>query len=255
MKGFRIQTPAERQELLLISRLQRMNCYEQLVRRLTEGESANSVSRWASGLKVDGAAGNWSYLYWRKHIMALAKHVRRAKDKLRTRKPVLPQPDAVAARVEMQMADLLAEYVIPKSVSQVWRHVDKTLKQIDAEHILKYACVRQMERVEKLMELEEKLLFLTPNGYKEIDALRQIADSIRKIEVGEQLLRGRGGNMPFAALPPEASIEAPSDIEEPREPTLMEKQFDELDEVEKNRHRAAVARVIEMIENGSGGRY
>ena len=51
------------------------------------------------------------------------------------------------------------------------------------------------------------------------------------------------------------SIEAPSDIEEPREPVPMEKQFDELDEVEKNRHRAAVARVIEMIESGSGGRY
>ena len=62
--------------------------YPQLVPRLTEGESANSVSRWVSGLKVDGAAGNWSYLYWRKHILALAKHVRRAKDKLRTRKPV-----------------------------------------------------------------------------------------------------------------------------------------------------------------------
>ena len=27
MKGFRIQTPAEREELLLINRLQRMNCY------------------------------------------------------------------------------------------------------------------------------------------------------------------------------------------------------------------------------------
>jgi hypothetical protein len=154
MKGFRIQTPAEREELLLINRLQRMNCYGQLVRRLTEGESANSVSRWAAGLKVIGAAGNWSYLYWRKHIVALAKHVRRAKDKLRTRKPVLPPPEVVAARVEMQMADLLAEEVISKSATQVWRHVDKALKQIDAEHILKYAFLRQQERVEKILEAE-----------------------------------------------------------------------------------------------------
>src|ERR1022692_3021626 len=50
MKRFRIQTPAEREELRLISQLQWMNCYPQVVRRLTEGESANSVARWASGL-------------------------------------------------------------------------------------------------------------------------------------------------------------------------------------------------------------
>lgn len=106
-----------------------MNCYAELVRRLTKGKSANSVSRWASSLKVEGAAGRWSFLYWRKHILALAKHVRRAKDKLRTRKPVLPQPEAVAACVEMQTLDLLDADVIPKSATQVSRHVDKALKQ------------------------------------------------------------------------------------------------------------------------------
>ena len=87
MKRFRIQTPAEREELRLISQLQRMNCYLQIVRRLTEGESANSVARWASGLGVDGAARHWSPLYWRKHVAVLKKHVRLAKNKLRTRKP------------------------------------------------------------------------------------------------------------------------------------------------------------------------
>jgi hypothetical protein len=73
-------------------------------------------------LKVDGAAGNWSYLYWRKHILALAKHVRRAKDKLRTRKPVLPQPEAVAERVEMQMAELLANPQVGDSDFKAHRH-------------------------------------------------------------------------------------------------------------------------------------
>jgi hypothetical protein len=184
----------------MISKLQRMNCYAQLVRRLTQGESANSVSRWASSLKVVGAAGRWSSLYWRKHVLALAKHVRRAKDKLRTRKPVPPQPEAVAACVEMQTLDLLDADAVPKSASQVSRHVNKALKQIDAERALKYAYYSQIERVERLIEHERKLQFLIPNGYKELEALRQIGDSIHEIEVGKKWLRGKDGNMPFAAL-------------------------------------------------------
>ena len=199
MRTFRIQTPAEREELLLIFKLQRMNCYVQLVRRLTEGESANSVSRWASSLKVEGAAGRWSSLYWRKHILALAKHVRRAKDKLRTRKPVLPKPEAVAACVETQTADLFAADAVAKSANQVSRHVDKALKQIDAERALKIACHRQMERIECLMEQERKLPFLIPQGYKEIEALRKLADSLHETEVSKKWLRGKGGSMPSFA--------------------------------------------------------
>jgi hypothetical protein len=197
MKRFRIQTPAEREELRLISQLQWMNCYPQLVRRLTEGESANSVARWASGLGVDGAAGYWSPLYWRKHITVLGKHVRLAKDKLRTRKPVLPKPEDVAARVEMEVANLLAAEVIPKSAARVGKHVEKALKEIDGHRALKYAALQQIGRIEKLKELEKKLQRPMRNGHKEIDALRKIAESIHEIEVGEQWLRGKGGKMPM----------------------------------------------------------
>jgi hypothetical protein len=41
---------------------------------------------------------------------------------------------------------------------------------------------------------------LIPSGHKEIEALRQIADSMLEIEVGKKWLRGKDGNMPFAAL-------------------------------------------------------
>jgi len=184
----------------MVCKLQRMNCYAQLVRRLTRGESAASVSRWASSLKVEGGASRWSRLYWRKHILALAKHVRHAKDKLRTRKPVLPQTEAVTACVNDQTADLFAADAIPKPASQVSRHVDKALKQIDAEHALKCACHSQIERVERLMEQEKKLQLLMPNGHKEIRALVKIADSLHEIEVGKKWLRGKDGNMPFDAF-------------------------------------------------------
>ena len=36
---------AEREELLVVCKLQRMNCYAEPVRRLTKGDSANSVAR------------------------------------------------------------------------------------------------------------------------------------------------------------------------------------------------------------------
>jgi hypothetical protein len=81
--------------------------------------------------------------------------------------------------------------------------------------------LRQIERVERLKELEEKLQFLTPDGHREIEALVKIADSMLDIEVGKKWLRGKGGNMPFAALPPEAS----KDVEEGM------RQFDEFYEV------------------------
>ena len=200
MKRFRIQTPAEREELRLISQLQWMNCYPQVVRRLTEGESANSVARWASGLGVDGAAGYWSLLYWRKHITVLGKHVRLAKDKLRTRKPVLPKPEDVAARVEMEVANLLAAEVIPKSAARVGKHVEKALKEIDGHRALKYAALQQIGRIEKLKELEKKLQRPMRNGHKEIGALTRIAMSMYEFEVGKSWLRGKNGRMPISTF-------------------------------------------------------
>ena len=137
------------------------------------------MARWASGLGVDGAAGYWSPLYWRKHITVLGKHVRLAKDKLRTRKPVLPKPEDVAARVEMEVANLLAAEVIPKSAGRVSRDVEKFLKEIDGHRALKYAAFQQMVRIEKLMELEKKLQRPTRDGHKEIGALTKIDISIR----------------------------------------------------------------------------
>ena len=111
---------------------------------------------------------------------------------------MLPQPEAVAACVEMQTLDLLDADVDPKSATQVSRHVAKALKQIDAERALKSACYRQIERVERLTDLEEKLQFLIPNGHKEIAALVKIADSFHCMEVGKKWLRGKLGNMPQA---------------------------------------------------------
>jgi hypothetical protein len=71
-------SPQERVDLLLIARLQRLNVYPQLVRRLADGQSAQSVARWACALGIT----QWTFMYWRKQVMALARKVELAKDKL-----------------------------------------------------------------------------------------------------------------------------------------------------------------------------
>ena len=61
-----------------------------------------------------------------------------------------------------------------------------------------------------MAQQEKKVPFLVPNGYKEIDVLRKIADSMLDIEINKKWLRGKSGKMSSAALPPETS----NDVEE-----------------------------------------
>ena len=63
--------PQEREDLRKIQRLQSMNIYPQLVRKLTERESARSVARWAMEQHVEGPAGAWGLGFWLKHLWVL----------------------------------------------------------------------------------------------------------------------------------------------------------------------------------------
>ena len=70
-------TLKERCELLWIRRLQQLNCYEQLVRKLSERRSLSSVARWAIQLGIEGEASRWSFHTWRRYLGALEKRVSR----------------------------------------------------------------------------------------------------------------------------------------------------------------------------------
>lgn len=58
--------PFERRELRMIERLELMKIYPQLVQKLTAGESARAVARWAMSSGVEGAPGHWGSEYWLK---------------------------------------------------------------------------------------------------------------------------------------------------------------------------------------------
>jgi hypothetical protein len=69
--------------------------------------------------------------------------------------------------------------------------------------------------------------------------MRLIGDSMLKIEVGQTLLRGKGGNMPFVAFPVEPSTEVTSGVDEGMR---------QLDEVDWSHLREAGKHVLEMIQ-------
>ena len=83
---------------------------------------------------------------------------------------------------------------------------------------LKYLFFRQVERFEKMIELEQKLGMLMPAGYKEVNSLRAIADSILKLEIGERWMKGKGGAMPYGGRDPGR----PQPHREPSEPLPIE---------------------------------
>jgi hypothetical protein len=238
-------TRAERYDLLAIRQLQHLNCYAQLVRKLCQGQGACAVARWAMQLGIEGEAGQWSFYTWRRYLGALAKRVRRIVVR-HERVDVRPlESDAVLEEVEWQMDALVAmPEAIPKTARKAWQQARKSLKNLDAETILKYAFVRQVARVAKMVEVEQKLGILLPEWNKNIDSLIAIGDALRKLEVGQAWMKGTDGEMPYGDPGPGERLPR----REPVEPDSVEMQFNELDEVEETRRRAAAARVIEMFK-------
>jgi hypothetical protein len=257
MKGFRMLSPQEREDLLLIARLQRLNVYPQLVRRLADGQSAQSVARWACGLGIT----EWTFTYWRKQVMALARQVELAKDKLlkeerrKTRLPQKPTPEVVAEKVEALTKQMSTQDAIPESARQVWRHVEGALASLNAEQVLKFAFLRHVERLEKIIAAEDALpammrIMQADVGTRVIKELREIGDSLRKLEIGEEWMRGKGGAMPDGARHPGALVPH-------AQPELSDiaKGMAQFDVVDRNLLREASVLVVDMIQEASGGRF
>jgi hypothetical protein len=259
VRGYRTLSPYEKEELLMIARLQKLNIYPQLVRRLAEGQSAQSVARWASELGITGA--HWTFMYWRKQVTALSRKVDTAKDRIlkeerrRTRLPEKPGPEAVLAKVDAVAKELTTRDALPESAQKVWVHVEGALRGLNAEQVLKYAFLRHMERLEKIIAAEDAQpamirIMQADVGTRAIKEMREIGDSLRKLEIGEEWMRGKGGAMPDGdphpgALVPHAQPEL-SDIA---------KEMAQFDVVDRNLLREASVVVVEMIKEASGGRF
>jgi len=81
----------------------------------------------------------------------------------------------------------------PHRLDRFHRMVDKALRDVAAMDILKMAFVIQEERVNELRTMESRTQgMLVPNGVKEIELLKNIAEAIAKIDLGAELRRAKG---------------------------------------------------------------
>lgn len=247
----RVLDPRERKEVMLIGRLQSMNVYPQLVQKLTAGESARSVSRWAMTVGVDGAPRQWGFEYWMKHIMALRREVIDAKDKLRAAQkhprgkiqgPRPPTPEAVLATVAKEVEKKSLLDYIPQSARDVMSHVVAADKQLKAIHLLQYEAYTQIGRIEKVKEIEKTMPFMLPTGGNEVAILNKIASTMIRLELGYEMIRGRRGYMP----------------QTPTEPSQMSpfaRRMMDFDEVDRGLMRQLTAGFIEMVSGGESERF
>jgi hypothetical protein len=182
-------TPEQRYDLLFIARLQRLPCYNEILRHLTQGQSVRSLAAWLTEQRIEGPAGRWSRRYWEKLLQPLNQQVRAVKERAirgerrQTRRPQPPPPEKIeSVLAEIVDPQMLLQDAMPNSVRKVWKHVEDTMEAITAERILKFAFFLQEKRVHDVMALEEKLKLILPEGNKGVDILRRIGAELTKNE-------------------------------------------------------------------------
>lgn len=67
---------------------------------------------------------------------------------------------------------------------------------LNSEMMLKNLVLRQQRRMQAMTELDDKITVSFSAGYKRVSTLRTIVAEVRKLDVGEQWMRGKCGNRP-----------------------------------------------------------
>lgn len=236
-------TPGDRLNLLLVARLQALPCYDEILRRLTIGQSVRSLSLWLTQQRFEGPCGRWTFNYWRKMLSPLNRDVRTARgrtaaaDRRTSRHPEPPAPEKVQQVLaeivdpKMQLANIL-----PETTREVWKHVGETADEITAGHILKFSFVQQVHRVANMLALEKKLNLVLPAGHKELDCLRRIAEALLKLE-GLRAPRVEPVDHPPVSV---------SDVS---------REMRQLDDVDRNLVRTAIMKVINLVQEATNGQF
>jgi hypothetical protein len=177
----------ERRERLWISKLERLPCFEQMVKKLANGQSVTSVVLWARSVGTDSDLGRVGFETWRKYITALSIRIQAT-----LRAESTPQPKN-QEQIIQKVRELADSYDVPLTDNgrRLWRLIKKSAKDWDSETALKYLFAVQQSRVQSLIDWEEKTGILSPGGDKQVAVLMQIAAEVRKLEISQHLLRGK----------------------------------------------------------------
>lgn len=224
-----------------IMKLRRIPQFPELVRRLVRGDTAWSVSKWLATCPARGELSGCSFETLRKYLTALAVRVRENAD----RTPRLNLSDfekaAVHAHLQAKVTAAVQDLPDPAGFDDLRKTVTEEAQKLDAATMLRYCFMIQQQRVMELRELEKKTKMPLPYGDRIVRTLMRIAAEIRKLELGEAVLRKdrMSEERPFSGGP------APYKQTEPSEEWQA---FAQLDAVDRNLIRDATARAIDLIQ-------
>jgi hypothetical protein len=112
------------------------------------------------------------------------------------------------------------------------RNVNKETKRLNTGMMIQYLWYAAQKRLDKMMDLEERMGVQMPNGYKNIAVLNKIAETSLRYELGMSILMrksGEGSVLDINTLDPAAQ------------------EFSKLDDVDRNIIHNLRQRFVKMI--------
>jgi hypothetical protein len=251
----RAKTIRQKNEAFHVKALRKHSYFEQIVKRILAGEPVQSIARWCEEVSRKTGVQNFTFFTWRLYISTLKNRIKVTLKTSEIERPI-PTPELVQDVVDQIRRDNDIPVGEEKPdlkphMASIWSSVKKAIRKVDSEMILKVAFFAQAERLEKLLKKEDAEGQLDKEGYKEILALKDIGDALRKFEVGEQMLRGGkshayGGE--YTSLAANVATTTPPVSPTDSNNNSLLARVSRLDVIDRNLLVTAAERVINMIE-------
>jgi len=224
----------ERLEKMWLLKLRRLVCYPEIVKRLTNHESIHSVTRWLERSNAGGR--HLCSESWRRYVTVLKREIEKARPKVLE----VEQQATVADIKEVQniIEEEVAEMPLSPQGLALFKQVQKAMKTLHAENMLKFSFVIQQQRVQRLLNMENVTGVLARDGYKEIETLANLSAQVLRFELGNlAILRGtKNGPPPYDA------------VYESQGQSDLASRVSKLSEADRNLLIAASSKVYDMIE-------
>jgi hypothetical protein len=225
-----------KQERIWLARLRALpnGVFDLVVRRITKGDSIFSIAKYLCTV-----APEYSVASYRKYLTILADDIRtmvEQKQKANREQNEIDEFNQAKQHATVVEPPPEPESPSTKPLSAIRCTVNRAIRDLQSEDLLKYTWITQQKRVDEMVLLEQRMGFKFPWGDRAIAELRKIAEAIFKHEIGTALLLRKGAGVPTSI-----------DIDK-LSPTAQE--FAKLDDVDRNLVRQLGHRFQEFVEEG-----
>ncbi len=171
------------------------------VQLVIEGYSDHAIARWLVKIRPQGPTEGWAFNTYRRYLRALRSAVKRQVEleKSAARNASTPEEKGKSTASPDVSASNKSEIDEDEKLKNRGKRV-ASAKNLNATRALQDTYLRQAQRVDVMMAIEEKLKANTRYGYREIAVLVKIGVEFGKIEVGYLRARKQGfsaGSQPF----------------------------------------------------------